>query len=192
MDGQKTVVLASVGAPHGVRGAVMLTVFAEDPLGLRRYNPFETSDGRRLKLTKLSAIGKSVVAEIDGVTDRDAAAALRGLTLSVPRSRLPRPDEDEFYHVDLIGLAARTVDGTELGTVRTVSDYGAGDILEIEGEKTYLVPFTRAIVPDVDLAAGTLTVDPPVGLLDDAPAGEGAPMEGDGGDEPEDGRPPEA
>ncbi|MEO1102247.1 MAG: ribosome maturation factor RimM [Pseudomonadota bacterium] len=175
MPDGKTVVMAMIGAPHGVRGAVKLTVFADDPLGLRRYNPFETPDGKRLKLTSVKAIGKGIVVTLDGIGDRTAAEALRGVELSIPRSRLPRPDEDEFYHVDLIGLAAHLPDGTLLGKVTAVSDYGAGDILEIVGDSTVLVPFTLAIVPDVDLAAGTLTVDPPPGLLDDEPESEETP-----------------
>ena len=140
--------MATVGAPHGVRGGVKLTVFAEDPLTLRRYNPFETGEGGRLKLVRLKPIGKALVGEFEGVADRNAAEALRGTELYVPRQRLPRPDDDEYYHVDLIGLAARTVAGEPLGHVRAVNDYGAGDILEIAGEGgTVLVPFTRAIVP---------------------------------------------
>lgn len=166
--------MAEIGAPHGVRGAVRLTVFAEDPLGLRRYNPFETDDGRTFRIRSLKTVGKGVVAEIEGVTDRDAAAALRGLALSVPRSRLPRPDEDEFYHVDLVGLEARLVTGEVLGRVRGVADFGAGDVLEIAGEEVVMVPFTRAVVPQVDIAGGFLAIDPPPGLLEppEEPPGE--------------------
>ncbi|GAB5375463.1 MAG: ribosome maturation factor RimM [Acuticoccus sp.] len=164
----KTILMATVGAPHGVRGAVKLTVFAEDPLSLRRYNPFLTGEGATLKLARIKPIGKALVGEFDGIGDRNAAETLRGTELYVPRQRLPRPDDDEYYHVDLIGLAARTLAGEPLGHVRAVNDYGAGDILEIAGDGgTVLVPFTRAIVPTVDLAAGLLTVDPPAGLLDD-------------------------
>jgi len=125
-------------------------------------------------------IGKALVADFDGIGDRNAAERLRGTELYVPRSRLPRPHEDEFYHVDLIGLEARTVTGEPLGTVRAVNDFGAGDILEIIGARTVLVPFTRAIVPEVDLAAGTLTVDPPPGLFDDETP---PPSHGDADDE---------
>ncbi|MEM0908736.1 MAG: ribosome maturation factor RimM [Pseudomonadota bacterium] len=166
MAQSQLVLMAKVGAPHGVKGGVKLTVFAEDPLGLRRYNPFATGDGRTLKLTKVRAIGKALVGEFDGVGDRNGAEGLRGVDLFVPRQRLPRPDEDEFYHVDLIGLTAQTATGHILGTVRQVSDYGAGDILEIAGETTVLVPFTRAIVPDVFIDRGFLIVDPPSGLLE--------------------------
>jgi len=164
-----------------VRGAVKLAVFTEDPLSLRRYNPFEDAAGRRYKLAAVRAAGKHIVAEIEGLTDRTAAEALRGTELLVPRSRLPRPDEEEFYHVDLIGLNAQLADGAPLGKVAAVVDYGAGDILEIVGARTVLVPFTREVVPCVDIGKGTLTVDPPPGLLDededepppDAPAHDG-------------------
>ncbi len=167
--------MATVGAPHGVRGAVKLTVYAADPLGLKRYNPFETGEGARLKLTKVRLIGKSIVGEFEGIADRNAAEALRGAELHVPRQRLPRPDADEFYHVDLIGLEARTVGGELLGTVRAVSDFGAGDLLEIDGENSILVPFTRAVVPEIDFDAGTLTIDPPPGLLEDGDADDAHP-----------------
>lgn len=171
--------MATVGAPHGVRGGVKLTVFAEDPLTLRRYNPFETGEGARLKLVRLKPIGKALVGEFEGVADRNAAEALRGTELYVPRQRLPRPDPDEFYHVDLIGLEARTLAGEVLGVVRAVSDFGAGDLLEIAGPTALVVPFTRAVVPEINFEEGFLTVDPPPGLLDE----EGGSEDGDEGDE---------
>ncbi|WP_108662402.1 ribosome maturation factor RimM [Acuticoccus kandeliae] len=172
MTDDRLLVIATIGAPHGVRGAVKLTVFAEDPLALRRYNPYEDEAGRRFKLTSVKPIGKSIVAEIEGVADRNAAETLRGTTLMVPRSRLPRPDEDEFYYVDLIGLEARHVDGTPLGTIRGVADHGAGDVIEIDGDINLMLPFTREIVPEVRIAEGYIVVDPPEGLLDDDADGE--------------------
>ncbi|MEM7693453.1 MAG: ribosome maturation factor RimM [Pseudomonadota bacterium] len=153
--------MAQIGAPHGVRGAVKLTAFTEAPLDLRRYNPFSLPDGRTVRLLKVEAIGKGFVARIEGVDDRDAAGTLTNQTLSVPRARLPRPDEDEFYHVDLIGLTALWPDGRPAGTVRAVHDFGAGELLEIAGDTALMVPFTRAAVPTIDFDAGTLTIDPP-------------------------------
>ncbi|MEM8663921.1 MAG: ribosome maturation factor RimM [Pseudomonadota bacterium] len=164
----RLVVLARVGAPHGVRGAVRLNVFAEDPLSLRRYNPFVGPSGERLKLLSVKPSGKALIATFEGVTDRTAAEALRNRDLAVPRSRLPRPDEGEFYHVDLIGLEARHVDGRRLGTVKAVNDFGAGELLEIDGPEGLLVPFTMAAVPTVDVVGGFLTVDPPVMVEADA------------------------
>jgi 16S rRNA processing protein RimM len=91
--------------------------------------------------------------------DRAAAQALVNVRLYVDRDRLPPPqDEDEFYLADLIGLRATTPDGGDLGRIDTVHDYGAGASLEIG---RLLVPFTRACVPVVNLAAGTVTVIPP-------------------------------
>lgn len=176
------VVMASIGAPHGVRGAVRLTVYAEEPLALRRYNPFRDAAGRSYRLTAVRAVGAGgIAAEIDGITTREAAAALRGTLLAVPRQRLPRPAEDEFYHVDLVGLTARLVDGTVLGTVRGVADYGAGDVLEVAGAHAVLIPFTKAVVPVVDVAAGHLVIDPPPGLLDEPEEPAGAPAAADRG-----------
>lgn len=165
----RRVAMAAIGAPHGVRGDARLTVFAQDPLALRRYNPFETDDGRTLTLTAVRRLGKGLVAAFAGVEDRDAAATLRGQTLWIPRARLPAPAADEFYHVDLVGLEARLADGGVLGIVRAVSDFGAGDILEVRGSETVLVPFTRAVVPHVAVGEGYLVVDPPPGLLDEPP-----------------------
>ena len=92
--------------------------------------------------------------------------------MSVPRARLPRPDEDEFYYVDLVGLEARLVSGGVLGVVRGVADFGAGDVIEIHGDGVVMVPFTRDVVPHVDVHAGVLVVDPPPGLLDDPEAAD--------------------
>lgn len=171
--------MARIGAPHGVRGEVRLSVFTEDPLALRRYNPFTTPSGSTVKLTRIKQSGKAIVGAIEGVEDRDAANALNGTELSIPRARLPRPEEDEFYHVDLIGLSAVHVDGAALGTVRAIVDYGAGDLMEIAGETSLLVPFTRAAVPTVDVERGVVFVDPPPGLLDD---GEPSQESGEGPD----------
>ena len=110
-----------------------------------------------------------VIAQLSGIADRDRAEALRGLRLYAPRAVLPPiGDDDEFYHADLVGLPAMLGDGAPLGTVIAVHDFGAGDMLEIEpdaGPKV-LVPFTRAVVPIVDIAGGRVVVDPPAGLIE--------------------------
>jgi len=106
-----------------------------------------------------------VVAGLDGVGDRNAAEALKGLRLYVARSELPEADEDEFYHADLLGLKVVMVEGgAEVGTVRAIIPAGATEVLEIDrgpGEYTLLVPFTRAVVPEIDIKAGWLSIDPP-------------------------------
>jgi len=152
-----------VGA-HGVRGAVRVKAFTAEPAAIAAYGPVEDEAGTRRFELRLIGEGKGVVvAKLAGVDDRDAAEALKGLRLYVPRAALPAPGEEEFYHADLLGLAAVTREGTRLGVVRAVHEYGAGDSLEIElGDGgTLVVPFTKRAVPEVDLAGGRLVVDPP-------------------------------
>jgi 16S rRNA processing protein RimM len=119
-------------------------------------------------LTLKGGSNEMLLAQIDGVTDRDQAEKLKGTELYVPRALLPATGADEFYHADLVGLEVRLTDGSRFGTVRAVHDFGAGDSLEIEraaGE--VLVPFTRAAVPTVDVAGGFIVLDPPAGLLEE-------------------------
>ncbi len=126
---------------------------------------------RQLNLRLIGNAKGVVVAKVAGIEDRDRAEALRGLRLYLPRDALPPPGDEEYYHADLIGLDAALTDGTPLGQVRAVHDFGAGDTLEIARPigQPVMVPFTRAIVPVVDIAGGRLVVDPPPGLLDDPP-----------------------
>jgi 16S rRNA processing protein RimM len=167
------IVVARIGAAHGIRGEVRLKSFTADPLAVRSYGPLTAADGRvfTLKTARIAA-GKSpdmLVVTLDGVTNRNAAETLNGIELFLPRDRLPATGADEFYHAELIGLDAVGVDGTPLGTVVAVQNFGAGDLLEIApgAGKTVLVPFTRAVVPEVDIAGGRVVVEPPPGLLDE-------------------------
>lgn len=152
-----------VGA-HGVRGALRIKPFTEQPDGITAYGPVEDEAGaRRLRLKVLGTAKGIVTATAQGVADRDAAEALTGTRLYVPRDRLPPPEPDEFYHSDLVGLAALREDGTPFGTVRAVFDFGAGDVIELAlaDGRVEMLPFTKAVVPVVDLAAGRLVVSPP-------------------------------
>lgn len=152
-----------VGA-HGVRGALRIKPFTEQPDGIAAYGPVEDEAGaRRLRLKVLGTAKGIVTATAQGVADRDAAEALTGTRLYVPRDRLPPPEPDEFYHSDLVGLAAQREDGTPFGTVRAVFDFGAGDVIELalSDGRVEMLPFTKAVVPVVDLAAGRLVVSPP-------------------------------
>ena len=175
------VLVARIGAAHGIRGEVRVKAFTADPADIAAYGPLEAPDGRRFEVAGLRPAagtpGDMLVVRLKGVTDRNTAEALNGLELSIPRDRLPPADEDEYYHADLIGLAATLKDGAPLGTVIGVHNYGAGDLLEIAPRRgdTVLVPFTRAIVPVVDIAAGTLTVDPPPGLVEAGSEGDEGP-----------------
>ena len=144
--------------------ATVLTIFPEMLPG-----PLADESGeRRLTLRLVGAAKGVLIAKLAGVEDRDRAEALRGLRLYLPRAALPPTADDEYYHADLIGLDAALGDGTPLGRVRAVHDFGAGDTLEIERPEgpPALVPFTRTVVPVVDLEAGRLVIDPPPGLLD--------------------------
>lgn len=167
------VVVAQFGAAHGVRGEVRLKSFTENPLAVRSYGPLQAKDGREFVISAARpAAGTSpemLVVRVDGVTTRNQAETLTGLELSVPRDKLPAAEEDEFYHADLIGLDASMTDGTPAGTVVGVRNFGAGDLLEIAPSRgaTILIPFTRAAVPEIDMAARRVVIDPPPGLLDD-------------------------
>jgi 16S rRNA processing protein RimM len=161
-----------VTGPQGVRGAVRVKSFTTAPADVAAYGLVEDEAGqRRFELRIVGSAKGVVIARIAGLDDRDAAERLKGTRLYVARSALPAPDEDEYYHSDLIGLAMVLRDGTEFGTVRAVHDYGAGISLEIahESGQLVMVPFTRAIVPLVDVAAGRLVIEPPDGLLDNRP-----------------------
>lgn len=171
------VCVARIGAAHGIGGEVKLWPFTAEPGAVTHYGTLETADGaRRLEIEALRSGGDFLIARFKGIADRTAAEGLRNVDLFVPRERLPAPDADEFYHADLIGLAVEDRAGTNLGHIIAVHNFGAGDLLEIDGGSadaggrpsgaTVLIPFTSAIVPILDLAAGKVIVDPPAGLFD--------------------------
>jgi 16S rRNA processing protein RimM len=148
---------------------VRIKSFTEVPEDVAGYGPLEDETGRRQFDLRLCGIAKGVlIARLPGIEDRDQAEALRGLRLYLPRSALPQPEAEEYYHADLIGLEAVLGDGTRVGHVRAIYDFGAGDTLELtrEGAPPLLVPFTRAVVPTVDLDAGRVVIEPPNGLFD--------------------------
>jgi len=165
------VCLGVVGAPHGVRGAVRIKSFTAEPAAIAAYGALEDEGGERRFTLRIVGAAKGdgmVIARLSGIADRDRAEILRGLRLYAPRAALPATEEDEFYHADLVGLTAMLEDGTKLGTVSAVHDFGAGDMLEIERDagQPVMMPFTRAAVPLVDIAGQRLVVDPPAGLID--------------------------
>jgi 16S rRNA processing protein RimM len=165
-----------------VRGEVKLWSFTGDPLAIADYGPLESKDGRRhFVIAALRPAKDFLVARVEGVADRNAAELLRNIELYVPRERLPAIDEDDtWYHADLIGLAAVAPDGSAIGTVAALHDFGAGDVIEIapaSGGKTLLLPFTDAVVPEVDVKAERIVVVLP--SEEDIPPlkGEGGPPE---------------
>ncbi|PKP74705.1 MAG: ribosome maturation factor RimM [Alphaproteobacteria bacterium HGW-Alphaproteobacteria-6] len=163
--------VGAISGAFGVRGEVRLKSFCAEPAAIADYAPLFTEDGARsFTLKIIRQIPGGLAVRLSGVADKDAADALRGTSLFADRARLPSLPDDEFYHNDLIGLAALDTGGAVLGTVRAVHNHGAGDILEIAvpgARDTALIPFTRAAVPTVDLAAGRVIVDPPGEVGDD-------------------------
>jgi 16S rRNA processing protein RimM len=156
--------VARIGAAHGVRGAVKLWTFTEDPLAVKRYGPLATKDGtRQFEVTSARKAKGHLVATLKGVTTREEAERLNGIELFVARDKLPATDDDEYYHADLIGLAAVTTTGEPLGRVIAIHDFGAGDIIEIAPPRgaTMLLPFSNAVVPTVDLAGGRVVIEMP-------------------------------
>jgi 16S rRNA processing protein RimM len=165
----KRLCVGIVTGPHGIRGAVRVKSFTADPADIDAYGPVSDEAGTRRFAIRVVGMMKGVVlVELGGVADRNAAEALKGLHLYVDRAQLPPADADEFYHADLIGLAARLHDGTALGIVTGLYDFGAGQSIEITAPngEVAMVPFTKTAVPTIDLDLGTLTVDPPAGLFD--------------------------
>ena len=158
----RPILLGVIGRPHGVRGFLHVHSYTADPNDLAAYGPLENGSGRIFRL-RWQSEGIARVAEIIAgkpvwATDREAAGRLTNTRLFVARDLLPSPDEDEFYLVDLVGLAAFDPAGAPIGTIDAVHDYGAGASLEIG---RLIVPFTRATVPEVDIAAGRVVVLPP-------------------------------
>jgi 16S rRNA processing protein RimM len=159
------ILMGRIGAAHGIKGEVRVQSFAEDPLALARYGTFLTNrPGFTVTIASARGTTNMLVATIEGVDDRTAAEELNGVELYIEREALPPPGEEEFYHGDLIGLRAQLADGTEVGTVGAVLNFGAGDILEVKarGGATFLFPFTRAVVPQLHLKDGYLVIEPPL------------------------------
>jgi 16S rRNA processing protein RimM len=166
------VVIARIGAAHGIRGEVRVKSFAAVPLDAVNYGPLTAPDGRQFTPASARRAGASpdmLVVKFAEVGDRNTAETLNGTELSVARSALPPAEEGEFYHADLVGLSAFMPDGTPLGTVVAVQNYGAGDLIEIERTSggSLLVPFTAAAAPEIDVEAGRIVVIPPDEATDD-------------------------
>ncbi|SLN52029.1 Ribosome maturation factor RimM [Aquimixticola soesokkakensis] len=164
------VCVGAIGGAFGVMGEVRLKSFCADPQAIADYAPLTTEDGAtRFDLRITRAIAQGFAARLSGVTTKEQADALKGVSLFAERDQLPSLPDDEFYHADLIGLAVLDTGGASLGAVKAVHDHGAGDLLEVLGPNmraSVLIPFTKACVPTVDLATGRVIVDPPEGLFE--------------------------
>src|SRR5580698_5686507 len=162
--------IARSGAAHGVRGAVKLWTFTEDPLAVTTYGPLVTKDGARsFEIATAREAKGHLVATLKGIATREDAERLNGIELYIARDRLPATDDDEYYHADLIGLAAVDAADEPLGRVIAIHNFGAGDIIEIAPPDgaTMLLPFTNAVVPTVDLAKGCVVIELPAEIEGD-------------------------
>lgn len=173
------ILVGRFGAPHGVRGEVRLQSFTHDPRAIGSYGPLAAPDGRVFTLKSVRLIKDNMlIVRVDGICDRTAAEALTNLDLTLDRAVLPPPDEEEFYIADLIGLDAVDADGERLGTVAGVPNYGGGDLIEVrplKGGESLLFPFTKAVVPTVDIVGRRVTIVPPIEI----------DVEGDAGPKPQ-------
>ena len=168
----RRVLLGEVSGAHGIRGDVIVRSYAADPRDIAAYGALETAEGKVLpKLSVVRVTDRGVIARFAGITDRNAAETFKGTQLWIARDRFPAAADGEYYHADLIGLDAVAPDGGEIGHVIAVENFGAGDLLEIrlkDSKQTEYVPFTNAVVPEVDLTAGKLVVVMPEVLEEDA------------------------
>lgn len=162
MSDDHRVLLGYIAGAHGIRGEVLVKSFTDDPADIAAYGPLSDEAGTRtLTFTKVRVATKGAIAMVDGVADRNGAEALKGTQLYVERAMLPKPDDDEFYYEDLVGLDVVTTDGLSIGTVAAIQNYGAGDLIEyrVAGkQQTELLPFNETFVPEVDLDAGRVMV----------------------------------
>ncbi len=171
-ENAQPVQVATVTGAHGVRGLVRVKSHTAEPEAVTAYGPLTDSAGQAVELEIVGESRGQFLARLAGVATREAADRWRGEPLFVARDQLPEPEEEAFYHADLIGLTAVGADGEPLGVVRAIFDFGAGDVLEIEtadGDTRY-VPFTREAVPSVEPAAGRLVVSPPVEVGEPEPS----------------------
>lgn len=165
------IIVGSLAGAFGVTGDVRIKSFCADPEAIAGYTPLMRADGQTITTIVIKGQTKgALIARVDGIATKEQADAARGVDLFALRDQLPSLPDDEFYHADLMGLQAFDTGGTLLGTVKAVQTNGADDLLEIAGpalKDSVLVPFTKAIVPMVDLSAGRLVIDPPRGLFED-------------------------
>ncbi len=154
--------MGRIAAPFGVKGWVKVQPYSEDPGALMDFGSWRVGRGDTQAHYTVEAVqdhGNALVAKLAGIEDRDAAYALRGQEVSVARSELPAPEEDEYYWSDLVGLCVVNREGVELGRVVSLMETGAHDVLVVKGQREHLIPFVGAFVGKVDLAGGAIEVD---------------------------------
>ncbi|MBC7737413.1 MAG: 16S rRNA processing protein RimM [Candidatus Saccharibacteria bacterium] len=167
MTTTERICVGAFAGSFGIAGEVRLKSFCAEPEAIADYGPLYTEDGSRSFIVTLTRpVAGGLGARVQGVQTKEQAEALQGVSLFVDRSQLPNLPDDEYYHSDLIGLEVRDTGGAVRGQVTAMHNHGAGDLMEVggPGHKVLLLPFTLAVVPTVDLAAGRVVVDLPEGL----------------------------
>lgn len=163
--------VGSIAGAFGVKGEVRVKSYTADPLAIADYAPLLTQDGAHsFDIVITGQTKNGLTARMSGIISKEDADALKGTQLFAPRDRLPATEEDEYYYADLVNLSVYDTGGTLLGTVKSVQNHGASDLLEIKttGQSvTALLPFTKAAVPTVDIASGRIIADPPAGVFPD-------------------------
>lgn len=163
MTRSKPVLMARIGAAHGLKGEVRIRPFTADPMSVGKYGTLFDSAGNAYEIVALRPAGNMLIARFRSVAGRQQAESLNGTELFIDRAQLPADTgTDEYYQADLIGMRLRGRDGTDYGTVEAIHNYGAGDIIEARpgGSGTVMIPFSQAAVTKVDLGSGIITVDP--------------------------------
>ena len=181
------ILLAKIGAAHGIKGEVRVKSYTDDPLGFGDYGKLHDSQGNKYKVINARVSKNMVITRFKSIDSREKAEALNGVELFIDRSVLPETqDDDEFYMSDLVGLEVVNVDGVKIGSVKEVLDFGAGDILEIrfDAGAIEMFPFTKQVVPEIDFEEGRLTLAPPSTVSErdeEAPPPSIPPHKGEGG-----------
>ena len=159
----KFVTIAKLGRAQGLRGEVRATVYLEDPMAIKRYNPLLATDGRKLCVKKIRPAKNVFVITLKEIEGRTEAEALNGLELQIERTKLPKlEDEEDFYHEDLIGMKATSLEGEHYGRIAAIHNFGAGDIIELRGgaaRGSSMVPFTKAAVTTLDMETREIIID---------------------------------
>ena len=165
----KLICVGALAGAFGVRGEVRLKSFTSNPDDIENYAPlFTENGGRSFEIVITGRLKNGFAARLSGVVKKEQADDLKGTKLFVPRDRLPSLQEDEFYYSDLIGMIVYDTGGNEIGKVQAVLNHGAGDLLEIHGanlKMSVIIPFTKEVVPTVDIVSRRIVTDPPDGLL---------------------------
>ncbi len=158
--------VATIIAPHGIKGEVKIRTHTESPETIEEYSPLLSASGTKSYDVKIRQViaDDLVIARVDGITDRDAAEKLRQTQLFITRDEMPDVEEDEFYHTDLIGLTVKNIEGKDQGVVIALHNFGAGDIIEIKFNskpQSIMWPFTKEIVPTIDIKNRFIIINPP-------------------------------